>query len=63
MSLNFYLAEVNMQSKVVIYFSLAGTSGSNEMPNFLMSKAGRMKALHSVWKTENPAYIEVRPDE
>lgn len=48
MSLNFYLAEVNMQSKVVIYFSLAGTSGSNEMPNFLMSKAGRMKALHSV---------------
>lgn len=48
MSLNFYLAEVNMQSKVVIYFSLAGTSSSNEMPNFLMSKAGGMKALHSV---------------
>lgn len=31
---NFYLAEVNMQCKVVIYFFLAGTSISNEMPNF-----------------------------
>lgn len=34
MSLNFFLAEVNMQSKVFIYFFLAGTSISNKMPNF-----------------------------
>lgn len=40
MLLNFYLVEVNMQCKVVIYFFLAGTSISNEMPNFQMNKAG-----------------------
>lgn len=50
MSLNFCLAEVNMQSKAVIYFFLAGTSISNEMPNFQMSKAGGVKPIHSVWK-------------
>lgn len=48
MSLNFCLAEVNMQSKAVIYFFLAGTSISNEMPNFQMSKAGGVKPIHSV---------------
>lgn len=61
MSLNFYLAEVNMQSKVIIYFFLAGTSISNAMPNFQMSKTEGMKPSHNVRK--NPTYTEVRPDE